>query len=204
MKTNKKLTLVLVFIFLSIFLSAEELDKKLNWGFIFNTSNIFLDLESYQAGLGAKVLLDNDIALRFLADGFYSSSTDTFSITLGTAFEKHFRRKRVSPYWGGFVDFGIMRQYNETDSDNWTKNISVPISGGAILGVEFFIVETVSLFAEYNVVFEGSIMTSTTSVAGVEMKTDPEFSYTIDTGVGNEAKLGIVIYLDDVVAIERK
>lgn len=184
--------------------SNDEIQtKQPNWGFIFNTSNIFLDIESYQAGFGAKAILEDDLALRFLVDGYYSSSTDTFSISLGTAVEKHFRRQRVSPYWGGFIELGFMRQFEEFDSDNWTENLHFPLSAGVILGVEFFIFENVSLFAEYNLVFEGSITSSTYSESGVETEYDPEFSYSIDTGIGNEAMLGIIIYLDDIINIDR-
>lgn len=206
----KKWTILFGIILLTSFLySEEDTDPGLEkdnyvWGVIFNTSNIFLDIESYQMGFGSKVLLNNDVALRFLFDGFYSSSTDTFSIGLGTAVEKHFNKRRVSPYWGGFINVKFRRLLNETNSDNWDKTISFPISAGAILGVEFFIVENVSLFAEYNLVFEGSIDSTSKSEGGIVTKNDPQFSYQINTGVGNDAKLGIVIYLDDVIKIDRK
>lgn len=206
MKSIRIAFFCIILIFAVSLLSAQDAGngkKKNNWGFIFNTSNILFDIESYQAGLGTKVLFHNDVALRFLADFFYSSSTDTISSSLGIAFEKHLRRRRASPYLGGFIEAGIMRQYDEVDADNWTKNISVPLAGGAILGVEFFIAESVSLFAEYNLVFEGSVLTSSNSVGGTVTETDPEFSYTIDTGIGNESKLGIIIYLDDVIQIDR-
>ena len=78
------------------------------WGFIFNTNNLLLDIESYQAGVGVKVLRDNNVAHRYLADLFYSSSSKTFSGTLGLTYEKHFKPGRLSPYWGGFLDIGFM------------------------------------------------------------------------------------------------
>ncbi|MBN2656337.1 MAG: hypothetical protein JXR86_04695 [Spirochaetales bacterium] len=204
---NKPVFAWLALVFLSVFgLHSENTPdgEKVNWGFIFNTSSILLDIESYQYGLGAKALFPNNMALRFLVNGSYSSEVDTFDASLGIALEKHFRPGRISPYGGGFVRGGLTRYYNETDEDNWTKDISIPFSAGAILGVEFFIVESISLFAEYNIVFEGAVLTESVSVAGTVTEMDPEFSYKFDTGIGNEAKLGIVIYLDDIVAIEKK
>lgn len=181
---------------------AEDADK-LKWGFIFNTSNILLDIESYQAGVGAKVLLNESSALRILIDGYYTSSSKTFSSAVGLAYESHFRKERVSPYWGGYLEAGFTSQKAEIDSDNWTQNITVPISAGPILGVEFFILEFLSLFAEYNLELTGTITSVSTSTAGVVTKSDPDFSYSIDTGIGNEAKLGIIIYLDDIIQIEK-
>lgn len=57
------------------------------WGFIFNTSNLLLDIESCQAGVGIKILRANNAALRFLWDVFYSNSPNTFPSTPGATYE---------------------------------------------------------------------------------------------------------------------
>ena len=75
---------------------------------------------------------------------------------------------------------------------------------GAVLGVEFFILEFLSIFAEYNLSFNGTISSTSTSVAGNVTKTNPELNFTIDSGIGNNSSLGIVIYLDDVIDLEKK
>jgi len=210
---KKRFLFLIPFLFLSfgLKLSAEaeaeaeaQEDSSANWGFIFNTSSILLDLDSYQAGLGTKVLFPNDLALRFLIDGYYSSSVNLFDASLGLALEKHVRPGRVSPYWGGAVKAGIMSKYLEVNPDDWTRDISIPFSAAAILGVEFFVFESVSLFAEYNLIFEASILKRTSSVGGEITSNPAEFSFSVDTGIGNEAMLGIVIYLDNVVVIDRK
>lgn len=203
---KKRGVILLILIICSGFsnLYAEEEKEPLPWGFIFNTDSLLLDIESYQAGAGIKVLLDNNAAVRFLGDVFYSNSSNTFSSTLGVTYEKHFKPNRVSPYWGGFIEAGYISQKTETDSDNWTKNVSVPISAGAVLGAEFFILEFLSVFAEYTLSFTGTITTASTSVGGNVTETDPEFNYSIDSGIGNDSKLGIIIYLDDVVTLKKK
>jgi hypothetical protein len=179
-------------------LTAQEIKQPSAWGLIFNSNNL-LNLESYQAqaGIGIKYRTDDNSAFRFLVDAFYSNSLDTFSSTLGVAYERHFMRGQVSPYWGGLIQGGYLSQTTKTDSDNWTKNGSFLVSGGLVLGVEFYITGNVSLFAEYGVLLNGTIINTTTSVAGTETKTGPTFNYSIDTGLGNDAKLGIIIYLDN-------
>jgi hypothetical protein len=102
------------------------------------------------------------------------------------------------------VEAGVIRQKTETDSDNWTENYSYIFSTGAVLGVEVFILEYLSFFAEYSLSYEGSISTSSTSDDGTVTDIDPVYDYSIDTGMGNEAKIGIVIYLDDIIKIDKK
>ena len=203
MKKNVVLVLIIICIGFSYLYSEEEKESP-PWGFIFNTSNLLLDIESYQAGVGIKTLHDNNVAIRYLGDIFYSNSANSFSGTLGITYEKHFKPGRVSPYWGGFIEAGYIGQKSETDSDNWTMNNTFPVSIGAVLGVEFFIMEFISIFAEYSLSFDGTITSSSTSADGDVTDSDPEYDYSIDSGIGNSSSLGIVIYLDNVITIEKK
>ncbi len=203
MKKNVVLVLIIVCIGFSYLYSEEEKESP-PWGFIFNTNNLLMDIDSYQAGVGFKTLHDNNVAIRYLADVFYSSSPEAYSGTLGVTYEKHLKTGRVSPYWGGFVEAGYIGQKSETDSDNWIMNNTFPVSVGAVLGVEFFIMEFLSIFAEYSLSFGGLITSTSTSVDGDVTDTDPEITYSVDSGIGNDSSIGIVIYLDNVVTIEQK
>lgn len=193
--------LVLICIGCALLFSEDEKEHP-PLGFLFNTSNLFLDIESYQAGVGTKLLLQNDVALRFLIDLFYANNSNTFSGALGVTFEKHFNPGRVSPYWGGFIEAGLLSQKTEVDSDNWTKNLSFPIGLGGVLGVEFFILEFLSVFAEYTLSFNGVFVFGSSSDAGVVTKDDMDLQYSIDSGIGNDSKLGITIYLEDIITIQ--
>ena len=150
------------------------------------------------------MLQKNNTALRFLGDLFYSNSANTASGTIGVTYEKHFRPGRVSPYWGGFINAGFISQKSEIDPDNWTKDTTFPLSTGGVLGVEFFIMDFLSIFAEYSLSFEGNISSTATSTAGSITKTDPVLNYSIDSGIGNNSSIGVVIYMDDVVSIKKK
>ncbi len=203
MKKNVVLVLIIVCIGYSN-LYSKEVKEPVPWGFIFNTNNLLMDIEGYQAGVGFKTLHDNNVAIRYLIDIFYSSSSDSFSGTLGATYEKHFKPGRISPYWGGFIEAGYIGQKSKTDSDNWTMNNTFPVSVGGVLGVEFFIMEFLSVFAEYSISFDSLITSTSTSVAGNVTNTNPEITYSIDSGIGNNSSIGIIIYLDNVITFEQK
>lgn len=201
MKKNVVLVLLIISVGFS-YLYAEEEKKSIPWGFIFNTSNLLLDIDSYQAGVGIKALYDNNIAIRYLGDIFYSNSSNAFSTTLGAAFEKHFRKGRISPYWGGFIEAGYIGQETIEDVNNWTKNKLFPLSIGGILGVEVFLLEYISVFAEYKLSLKGTISLESSSTFGNVTKNEAVFNYSIDSGIGNNSSIGIVIYLDNIINFE--
>ena len=208
---EKKIFIVLFIFFLFTNIAfSEDIDAPTDVpaashsAFIFNTNNLLLDLDSYQGGVGFKLLLDNQYAFRFLIDGYYSNSLNTFSFTLGTAFEGHFTPyDMISPYWGAFIDGGYLTQSVITDNENWTTDKSIPFSIGAILGVEVFIFEYLSVFAEYNLIGKFLVEISEFSENGTITTTEPAYSSEIDTSIGNNSSIGITIYLDDVVEIEK-
>ena len=41
------------------------------------------------------------------------------------------------------------------------------------------------------------------NMGGNITRTDPEFNFTLDSGIGNNSSIGIVIYLEDVITIEK-
>ena len=175
--------------------SAQDVGKTPKWGLIFNADSLLSNLGSYQSGIGVKYSTGDNTALRILLDIFFSNSLSTYSGTLGITYENHIRPGKISPYWGGFIQGGYISQTTKLDSENWTKDDTIPVSGGLILGVEVFVLEYLSFFAEYGATFDGTIQYKTTDVAGAETKWNPQFNNNFDTGIGNDAKLGITIYL---------
>jgi len=147
-------------------------------GLIFNTSDLLLGLESYQAGLGAKIGWGN-LCLRGLFDFTINGSSKSFALNVGTAGEYHLIPGPISPYVGVSAGGGYMTQ---------SKVISVlSFSLGALAGVEVFILDFLSVFAEYALVAD---FTNTKDLPSSQNT----FDYLINTRMGNNAKLGIVIY----------
>jgi hypothetical protein len=147
-------------------------------GLIFNAGNILLGPESYQAGLGLKVGWGN-IALRGLLDLAVNGSSASFSVNGGAVVEYHLSPPPISPYVGGYAKVGYMQP------DAFTS--IVPLSTGAIAGVEVFISDFLSVFVEYNLAADFTLTTNLQTAQAT-------FDYLIDTRLGNDSKLGIVLY----------
>ena len=114
-------------------------------------------------GLGMKLWLGEKSAVRALLDFQFqnvSGTTDTW-FGIGGAYEYHLLQRRVSPYLGGLAGLQV-----QTGTANELR-----LYFGAFLGAEFELVENLSLFGEYSLLF------------------------TIDLGLGNTA-VGIIIYLN--------
>jgi hypothetical protein len=147
-------------------------------GLIFNTSSILLDLESYQAGIGLKVGRDK-LSFRGLFDLVLNGASDSFSLNGGAALQYYTLPGPVSPYVGGSAGGGYMRQGNAMSM--------VVLSIGALAGVEVFLFDFLSVFAEYAITADFTISTDLASSLTT-------FDYLVNTGMGNNSKLGIVIY----------
>jgi hypothetical protein len=169
---------------------------KRDFGVIFNTNDILMDLESYQGGLGVKIGLKKS-TLRVTTDLLMDTwvPPDTFSLTIGGVLEKHLLPGPLSPYWGPSVRMGFTSLMDRTDADNWTQNIAWEIlSAGIVGGIELFIFDFLSVFAEYNLALNVGMNIERVSSAGA-ISTTSEFAYNLDLGMGNSAKIGIVVYL---------
>jgi len=214
----EKIFTVLMVLFFSIMLLsfnafAEERGNKepgifsrenpYKTGIIFNVDDILLDVESYQGGIGLKRYFKDQGAYRVALDFEYSNSFDSLLVSLGNTLEYHIITGRISPYIGGYFDIGYARYKDETDSDNWTKSWSIPLSTGPVFGVEIEVFNVLSLFAEYSLAFDLTYTTTTTSIAGSET-TDSTTNYSVDTGLGNDSKIGIVIYFNRVYKKNKK
>jgi hypothetical protein len=148
-------------------------------GLIFTSSTILLELDDYEGGLGVKVGT-GATAWRGSFDLLASSASSSASLTAGVAYEHHLSRGLMSPYLGAYARAGFSAQSGVL----WT----LPLSVGPLLGVEVSPIDAVSFFAEYCLALDLTI----TADANTGQTT---FSYLIDTRVGNQAKLGIVVYL---------
>ncbi len=165
----------------------EPRGDEINLGLIFNTGDLLLGLESYQAGVGLKIGSDA-LAFRVLLDIFYSNSKSSFSTDLGVCLEWHFLQQPVSPYFGGFMSLGFATQSFDT-----TVLYNVPISAGPVFGVELMIFDFFSIFAEYELKF--SLDLNTTKGA---LTSDTNYTFILNTAIGNGAKLGVIFYFSRV------
>lgn len=153
-----------------------------------------LSADSYEGGLGAKLFISRNLALRFVLNFDRLSETDPANpqgilrgkngeyrrteFGLGAGLEYHFITKaRVSPYIGG--GFGFMYGSSENkpavtyfQGANATRTVTettgiYQFSIMGVSGVELFIIKEVSLSAEYifDIGFYGDGNTKYTEVA---------------------------------------
>jgi len=147
-------------------------------GMIFDTGDLLLGLESYQGGLGACLGWGN-LAFRGLLDLTLNGSSQVYAVGMGVAAAYHILPAPISPYVGGTIGGGYVYQGNVSSA--------VTFSLGVIAGVEAYILDFLSVFAEYAVTAE---LTHTTDLLSAQRTLD----YLVTTKMGNNAKLGIVIY----------
>ena len=147
-------------------------------GIVFSASDLFLDLQSYQGGLGAKMGWGK-YSLRGLLDFSADSAMRAYGVSVGVTAEYHLVPGPISPYLGASAGTGYVTQA--------AVSSVLSFSVEAVAGVEVFIADFLSVFAEYAL---GASFTSTTDLT----TSQNTFDYMISTGMGNKAKLGIVIY----------
>ena len=147
-------------------------------GLIFNVGAIPLELEAYQAGFGVKIGW-KDLHLRGLLDLVLSGASDSFSLKIGATAEHHLTPEPVSLYIGGSASGGYMNQGGAFSS--------VVVSVGALAGVEYFPLKFLSLFIEYALTADFTWTTDLSSSLTT-------FDYLVDTRLGNDSRIGIVIY----------
>jgi opacity protein-like surface antigen len=173
-------------------------------GFLFSFSGLAnLGAGTYEGGFGAKLYLSDYMAVRGMvqfallstktpaspgvgqADG--STSDNTFGA--GGAIELHFTKSRISPYFGA----GIMFSTRSTESkapgtaiyQTTIKNANgeTSISIGALLGIEYYVTNGVSLSAEYQLGF--------TSTSNKDVEVSTPGSPTVTTKQGSSSAIGI-------------
>jgi hypothetical protein len=162
----------------SLISSTSPFEGPYDCGLVFSTHDLLLGLESYQAGIGAKFGWEN-VSLRGIVDFTLNGSSHSLALNVGAVGEYHFIPGPISPYVGALLGGGYMTQSDVTST--------VTFSLGALAGVEVFIWDFLSVFAEY--AFQADFSNTTDY-----MTAQTTFDYLISTGMGSSAKLGIVIY----------
>ena len=171
---------------------APEADSP-TVGFIFNTSNLLLDIDAYQGGFGAK-FRSPDSALRTLATLGYASTNSNLEIGAGITYEKPFFTGRVVPYWGLLADVLFDGERVEVDEENYTQTRVVTGSAGLVLGAEVFIFDFLSVFGEYQLAFDVAHTVVAQSVDG-SVTESSSTNYGFGAGLGNNGSIGLVVYL---------
>jgi hypothetical protein len=179
---------------------GDAVEREMTPGFIFNASNLLLDLSEYQGGLGAKFDY-GDFAVRGLFSFELESTedagtSDDFALTLGASVEFPFFRGRVTPYWGGFIDGTYERRSSETSGGDTTETTTFGGSVGPLLGAEVFIFDFLSAFAEYGLALRVARITDEQEISGTKSE-EQTTNYGVTTELGNAGSLGIVIYLKE-------
>ena len=119
------------------------------------------------------------VCLRGLFDITVNGSAKAVGVDAGVTVEYYLLPGPVSPYIGASVGGGYMTQSNVSTVETF--------SAGALAGVEIYIFDFLSVFAEYSIQAD---LTNTTDIPS----STSTFDYLINTGMGNNAKLGVVIY----------
>jgi hypothetical protein len=147
-------------------------------GIVFNTNDLLFGLQSYQAGIGGKIGWGN-LYLRGLLDITLNGSSQSFAADIGATGEYHFFSGPISPYVGALAGVGYETQASVASATSFSL--------GVVAGVEVFLFDFLSLFAEYAI--EGDF-----TVATDLQTSQTTFDYLINTRMGNNAKIGVVIY----------
>lgn len=164
-------------------------------GVIFNVDDILLDLGSYRGGIGFKRYISDQWAVRGLLDFSASSSSNSWLFTLRGTLEHHFMTGRLTPYTGGFFDFGLVHYKEELSVDDYRIVNSIPVRFRPLFGIEIGLFEFLSVFAEYGIQFDITTTTTKEMISGVQSK-DRGTDFSMDTGIANNSKVGIVVYFN--------
>lgn len=202
--------ILVLILFLCQTIFAEEGAKKNKTiipGFIFNTESIFIDLESYQAGIGLKMrdfIYNEKIKcnLRSLLFLSFNHFFNDYSVKFGLAAEfPLIRDQRLVPYWGLFADVEYSYLFVETSETTSIAETRIPVSFGGMVGAELFLIEYVSLFAEYNLVgylLNTIIEVTDPAIPEEEAGATSSMDFKLRTEIGNKGMIGIVIYFKPV------
>ena len=170
-------------------------------GILFSTSSIIMDIGTYGTGAGL-AWYQPENAIRAFGSGFASNASSTVTLEAGLARVSYFGHARVSPYSIVSGSAGLLTQKAEIDEENWTRTTTLNATAGLGLGAEFFILDFLSVFADYQLLADVSRVRTSESVAGTVTDGEPTWNYVIQTALGNSSRLGVAIYLEPVIDLE--
>jgi len=171
-------------------------DPGLRIGLVFCASAIPISAEAYEGGIGAQVSygkLLGRAGAHFLFDdrgadpqefGWGLSLMGGYRLTGGIA------RLHV----GAFAEYSRLEEKTVVDDDDWTKTIESTLGFGPLVGVEFRILDNLSLFLDYELAFDFVFPSEVVSAAGTVTKNDEDVERLFETRLGNSGLVGICIY----------
>jgi hypothetical protein len=162
-------------------------------GLVFTTDSILLNITSFNGGIGG-VLRADDVAIRATVGAITSNSFRTLAFRLGGWYVRYFWTGRVAPYWNAFARTELLSQTNEADRENWVRDFSFEVAGGASLGAELFVMDVVSVFAEYSLSVGAAGQRTTTSVGGTVTPGDYDWTFSAGTDLAHGGALGVILY----------
>lgn len=189
---KKLLCLIICFLTFNLIVAADSdnVDTKIydfTPGIIFNTSNLLLDIDEYQSGVGLK-LRSESYSVRALLKLRYESGNNTFESNFGLALEKPFFSGMISPYWGISIAGGFeQNDFSTQERTTITGDLS------ALFGTEVYIFDFLSVFAEYKL---GTTISRVKTVNKTTDESSANLNYQIGSELGNNGSIGVVIYLE--------
>lgn len=132
--------------------NASSIGRAGNVGILFGFRNLLGDILPYsdgvQSGIGAKYWVNDRLAARALLGLYFNSYTpsgDTVAdtttyISLSAGLEYHPKSAKLGPYLGGFAGMKM---------DKVSDVTAMGFYAGAMAGVEYRVLDCLSLFAEY-------------------------------------------------------
>jgi len=194
-------------------LSAQEVRPQTGAGskaVLFEFSGLSnLGVAPFHGGVGLKYYLASMMALRgSIGVGYYSKTTkgdpgytdekeSTTDVPIGAGLEYHvLNAKNVSMYLGGELGVGLSSASTSQsvpvgNPERTTSGSTTTIGIGAILGVEYFISQSMSISGEYRLAFSTSSGSVEQKSGGVSVKRDLPTETHLGTGT---ATLTVAIY----------
>ena len=172
-------------------------------GLVFATDSILLDLFPFNGGIGM-TLRSEDTAIRGSLGVFGSNNRSTTTLAAGVWYVNYLWTERVSPYWTAFARTDILSQTEKTDDDNWTRDFSLSLGAGVSLGVEFFLLDFLALFAEYSLSAGATGQRDVVGVDGEVTKGEFEWRYTAGTNLAHGGAIGVIVYFRPQVTLGKE
>ena len=194
----------IVFLLLVVISTSVWAELFPGWdkAFIFSVPSILLDISEYNGGLGLKAGKDH-WAVRAMADiTAKDDGTEPSVFAWGTegAFQWYLhplsgdRRFKAFPYTGAAFGISGSSETIEIDGGDWTRDDLLALEFGPFLGVEFFLLENVSLFAEYQLKGMAGWPSVTTHVDGEDNTVSDDLAWSVDMSLGAGGKLGLCVF----------